>query len=115
MALTPDHFVIHPEFGYKKDGSANNADFALIKLPHSVQEAQKTHCGEDICATKVCLPRHKATPGAACWVAGWGLDDYDNDHTPLYLQTVGVNIFSKEYTKSKLCRFHQYLSNFCDQ
>ena len=49
----------------------------------------------------ICLPDRPARPGAACWVGGWGLEDYDDEIVPDSLKSVGLNIFSEDYTKAK--------------
>merc|ERR1712130_99720 len=101
MALDFSDFIVHPGWGDKSDGSDFNSDYALLKLPKSVSEMRQKNCGGDVCAAPVCLPSKAATAGAACWVGGWGLLDYDKNTQADTMMTVGVNIFSEEYTKAK--------------
>lgn len=93
---------IHPGWTDKSDGSGNNSDFCLIELPSSVKKLQMDNCGSEICATRICLPTQNAPAGAACWVGGWGLDNYAKETSPDSLKSVGVNIFSEAYSKLKI-------------
>jgi len=101
MAFDFSDFIVHPGWGDKSDGSDFNSDYALLKLPKSLSEMRLKNCGGDVCAAPVCLPSKAATAGAACWVGGWGLLDYDKNTQADTMMTVGVNIFSEEYTKAK--------------
>merc|ERR1712130_190139 len=101
MAFDFSDFIVHPGWGDKSDGSDFNSDYALLKLPKSVSEMRQKNCGGDVCAAPVCLPSKAATAGAACCVGGWGLLDYDKNTQADTMMTVGVNIFSEEYTKAK--------------
>jgi len=96
-----DDFIIHPGWGDKSDGSDFNQDYALIKFPAKISDnvAQECQGVTPLCATPICLPSGPPTPGDACWVAGWGLVDYDNQTPADTLYSVGLNIFSEAYVR----------------
>ena len=74
----------------------------MIELPvDSISDLAGQHCGFEACATPVCLPSVPPRAGDACWVAGWGLTDYDRETYPESLMSVGLNIFSTEYAWQK--------------
>lgn len=101
MSVGFDKLHIHPRWKDKTDKSNMNTDYCLIELPYSVAHMDRESCDSAKCAGPVCLPKGPATPGAACWVAGWGVEDYDEDKVAKSLKSVGVNIFSEAYTKAK--------------
>ena len=55
-----------------------------------------------MCTGRVCLPDRAPPVGKACWVAGWGIEDYSDDEPefPDALKSVGVNILSESYAKN---------------
>lgn len=101
MSVDLSRLHIHPDWTDKSDGSDMNTDYCLIELPNSVHDMREANCDGDICATRACLPKNSPPAGAACWVGGWGFEDYDLDNIPASLKSVGVNVFSEAYTKSK--------------
>lgn len=101
MVVDRSAFTIHPDWTDKTDGSDMNSDYCLVELPESVNDKRQENCGDNMCATRVCLPKQAPTPGAACWVGGFGVEDYAEDEVPAALKSIGVNIFSEEYTKAK--------------
>ena len=57
----------------------------------------------EMCTAKVCLPEQQPPAGKACWVAGWGIEDYTDEEDPEFpdaLKSVGVNILSEYYAKN---------------
>lgn len=79
MSVAFDKLHIHPRWKDKSDKSNMNTDYCLIELPNSVAENNRESCALATCAGPVCLPKGPAMPGAACWVGGWGVEDYDED------------------------------------
>ena len=71
-----------------------NSDYCLINVENITSIEN--------CVTTVDLPVIPPPAGAACWTAGWGVYDYDEDSLPCGLKTVGINLFSKEYILLKV-------------
>ena len=86
---------MHPDFpGWNNIGN----DVCLLKVP-SLSSAAPASCtagGTNRCFASACLPAEDFSHGEACWVTGWGATSWDGDVAD-YLQSVGVNLFSKEY------------------
>ena len=106
-----DDVHVHPEYGEKLvDKSKWNSDLCLIQMPYSIDTLRRTKCGGEMCAKTLCLPTKPERPGAACWVAGFGIDDYELETFPDHLKSVGLNIFSAEYLRNKTpAEFHDEL------
>ena len=64
-------------------------------------------CGDGPCACAAYLPNDYFTPGARCWIAGWGKYERYAQLSPKLLQT-GLNPFSNEYCKSKRTHYRRY-------
>ena len=78
-------------------------DICLIQTT-SIIEAAALHgsCPHGQCYAAVCMPQVPPTPGRHCWVAGYGITDYDNPFsTSVTLLEVGVNLFDTNYCVSK--------------
>jgi len=99
-AVTSRYVNVYPEWKDQSDGGYN-ADYCLLKIASGIFDTAEAKCGDEQCVSSICLPDRPARPGAACWVGGWGLEDYDLEIVPDSLKSVGLNIFSKDYTKAK--------------
>ena len=108
-----ERYWLHPEYRESDDGIPQN-DVCVIRVP-SLTEASPADC--DGCFETVCLADNQPTPGAYCWIAGWGSISATSGKNFFSnkLRDAGVNIFSRDYCLKKTFYEEGHLSHnmFC--
>ena len=94
-----ERYWLHPEYRESDDGIPHN-DVCVIRVP-SLIEASPADC--DSCFETVCLADNQPTPGAYCWIAGWGSISATSGKNFFSnkLRDAGVNVFSRDYCLKK--------------